>query len=105
LELLRSKDSRVLKRGPKLKNYKNPFRFALSFGGAIADRSIRDGLDYPYEDASKHFRFAGTRATCQMEAEVEIPSLDFSWKSDPLNASKCDFVIVGEEANGRYYDV
>ncbi len=24
-----------------------------------------------YEDASKHFRFTGTRATCEMEAEVE----------------------------------
>jgi hypothetical protein len=58
-----------------------------------------------YEDASKHFRFTGTRATCQMEAEVEVPSIDFSWKSDPLNTSKCDFAIIGEEVNGRYYDV
>jgi hypothetical protein len=58
-----------------------------------------------YEDASKHFRFTGTRATCQMEAEVEIPSIDFSWKSDPLSTSKCDFAIIGEEVNGRYYDV
>jgi hypothetical protein len=58
-----------------------------------------------YEDAPKHFRFVGTRATCQMEAEVEIPSIDFSWKSDPLNTSKCDFAIIGEEVNGRYYDM
>jgi len=58
-----------------------------------------------YEDASKHFRFTGTRATCQIEAEVEVPSIDFSWKSDPLNTSKCDFAIIGEEVNGRYYDV
>jgi hypothetical protein len=58
-----------------------------------------------YEDASKHFRFTGTRATCEMEAEVEVPSIDFSWKSDPLNTSKCDFAIIGEEVNGRYYDV
>jgi hypothetical protein len=58
-----------------------------------------------YEDASKHFRFTGTHATCQMEAEVEVPSIDFSWKSDPLNTSKCDFAIMGEEVNGRYYDV
>jgi hypothetical protein len=40
-----------------------------------------------------------------MEAEVEVPSIDFSWKSDPLNTAKCDFAIIGEEANGRYYDV
>jgi len=57
-----------------------------------------------YEDASKHFRFTGTRATCQMEAQVEVPSIGFSWKSDPLNTSKCDFAIIGEEVNGRYYD-
>ena len=58
-----------------------------------------------FEDASKHFRFTGTRATCQMEAEVEVPSIDFSWKSDPLNTSKSDFAIIGEEVNGRYYDL
>ena len=57
-----------------------------------------------YEDASKHLRFTGTRAACQMEAEVEVPSIGFSWKSDPLNTSKCAFAIVGEEVNGRYYD-
>ena len=57
-----------------------------------------------YEDAGKHFRFTGTRATCQMEAQVEVPSIGFSWKSDPLNTSKCDFAIIGEETNGRYYD-
>ncbi len=57
-----------------------------------------------YEDAAKHFRFTGTRATCQMEAQVEVPSIGFSWKSDPINTSKCDFAVIGEEANGRYYD-
>jgi hypothetical protein len=39
-----------------------------------------------------------------MEAEVEVSSMGFSWKSDPLNTSKCDFAIIGEEVNGRYYD-
>jgi hypothetical protein len=57
-----------------------------------------------YEDSSKHFRFTGTRATCQLEAEVEVPSIGFSWKSDPLDRSRCDFAIIGEEASGRYYD-
>ena len=56
------------------------------------------------EDTGKHFRFTGTRRTCQMEAVVEVPSIGFSWKSDPLHTSKCDFVIIGEEVNGRYYD-
>ncbi len=58
-----------------------------------------------YEDASKHFRFTGTRAVCQMEARIEVPSIGFTWKSDPLETSKCDFAIVGEEVNGRYYDM
>jgi len=57
-----------------------------------------------YDDPAKHFRFTGTRAACQMEAEVEVPSIGFSWKSDPLETSSCAFAIAGEEVNGRYYD-
>ncbi len=57
-----------------------------------------------YDDSSKRFRFTGTRASCQLEAEVEVPSIGFSWKSDPLNTSKADVAIIGEEVNGRYYD-
>ena len=57
-----------------------------------------------FEDAAKHFRFVGARAACQMEAEVEVPSIGYSWKSDPLETSKCSFAIIGEESNGRYYD-
>ena len=56
-----------------------------------------------YEDAARQFRFNGTRATCQMEAEVEVPSIGFSWKSDPLSTSSCNFAIIGKEVNGRYY--
>src|SRR5437870_9540469 len=41
-----------------------------------------------YDDSSKHFRFTGTRATCQLGAQVEVPSVGFWWKSDPLNMSK-----------------
>ena len=62
------------------------------------------GEPVKYENASRHFRFTGTRANCQMEAEVEVPSIGFSWKSDPLSTSKCDFAIMGDEANGRYFD-
>jgi hypothetical protein len=57
-----------------------------------------------YEDASKHFRFSGFRATCQMEAQVDVPSIGFSWKSDPLETSSSAFAIIGDEVNGRYYD-
>ena len=56
------------------------------------------------DDSSRHFRFIGTRASCQLEAKVEVPSIGFSWKSDPLNTSKADVAIIGEEVNGRYYD-
>jgi hypothetical protein len=62
------------------------------------------GEPMKYDDSSKHFRFTGTRASCQLEAEVEVPSIGFSWKSDPLNTSKGDFAIIGQEVNGRYYD-
>jgi hypothetical protein len=57
-----------------------------------------------YDDPSRHFRFTGTRATCQLEAQVEVPSIGFSWKSDPLDMSKSAFAIIGDELNGCYYD-
>ncbi|MGC2324757.1 MAG: hypothetical protein WA463_19135 [Terriglobales bacterium] len=56
-----------------------------------------------YDDPARQFRFTGSRASCRMEAQVEVPSLGFSWKSDPLEASRADFAILGEEMNGRYY--
>lgn len=63
------------------------------------------GVPVNYEDAGKRFRFAGTRAICRMEARVEVPSIGFSWKSEPLETSKSEFAIMGDEANGRYYDM
>jgi hypothetical protein len=62
------------------------------------------GQPVKYDDPSKQFRVTGLRATCQLEAQVEVPSIGFSWKSDPLNTSKADFATLGEEVNGRYYD-
>jgi len=61
------------------------------------------GEPVDYADAARQFRFEGTRAVCQMEAQVEVPSLGFSWKSDPLASSSAAFAIMGNEANGRYY--
>ena len=57
-----------------------------------------------FEDKIKHFRFEGYRAQAQAEAQVEIPSLNFSWKSDPLATSKADFAVIGTEVNGKYFD-
>ena len=56
------------------------------------------------DDQQKHFRFEGYRATAQAEAAVEVPSLSFSWKSDPINTSKAAFAVIGQEVNGKYYD-
>ena len=56
-----------------------------------------------YDDPQKQFRIEGYRATAQLEAEVKVPSIDFSWKSDPLSASQAKFAIIGDEVNGRYY--
>jgi len=56
-----------------------------------------------YENASRQFRFSGTRAACLLEAQVEVPSIGYSWKSDPLETSRADFAVIGEKINGRYY--
>ena len=56
-----------------------------------------------YEDPLFQYRFAGFKATAQMEAAIRVPSRKFSWKSDPLETSHCDFAVIGEESNGRYY--
>jgi hypothetical protein len=56
-----------------------------------------------YIDPDKQFRVEGFKATSQLEASVEVPSIGFSWKSDPLETSKCNFAIIGHEVNGKYY--
>ncbi len=61
------------------------------------------GEKISYADPAKQFRIEGFKATAQLEAAVEVPSIGFSWKSDPLATSKANFAIIGEEANGRYY--
>lgn len=55
------------------------------------------------DDPGKQFRVEGYHATAQMEAQVDVPSIGFSWKSDPLSTSKANFAIIGDETNGRYY--
>ena len=58
-----------------------------------------------YEDKLKHFRVAGYTAIAQVEAKVEVPSLGFSWKSDPIETSSAAFALIGTEQNGKYYDI
>lgn len=61
--------------------------------------------DEPVEidEPSKQFRFHGWKARSQLKARVEVPSIGFTWRSDPIATSHADFAIIGEEANGRYY--
>ena len=56
-----------------------------------------------YDNPQKQFRVEGYKATSQLEASVDVPSMGFSWKSDPLETSKANFAIIGNEVNGKYY--
>ena len=57
-----------------------------------------------YEDPMRQYRFEGFKATAQLEAAVNVPSIDFTFKTDPLETSKSDFAVMGYEINGRYYE-
>ncbi len=55
-------------------------------------------------DPAKLFRFSGWQASARLEAQVEVPALSFSWRSDPLSTSSASFGIIGQEQNGRYFE-
>ncbi len=57
-----------------------------------------------YENAMQQYRFEGFKASAQLEATIRVPSIDFTFKTDPLETSKCDFAVMGDEVNGRYYE-
>jgi hypothetical protein len=57
-----------------------------------------------YEDATRQYLFEGFKAVAQLEATIRVPSIDFTFKTDPLETSKCDFAVMGNEVNGRYYE-
>ena len=56
-----------------------------------------------YEDPMQQYRFEGFKAVAQLGAEVRVPSIDFTFKTDPLESSRADFAVMGTEVNGRYY--
>ncbi len=62
------------------------------------------GEPVKYEDPSRQYRFEGFKAGGQLEATIRVPSLDFTFKTDPLETSKCDFAVMGSEVNGKYYE-
>ena len=45
----------------------------------------------------------GMRALSQLEAQVDVPAISFSWKSVALETSRADIAVMGGEVNGRYY--
>ena len=57
-----------------------------------------------YEDPSRQYRFQGFKAQAQLEATVRVPSIDFVFKTDPLESSQCDFAVMGSEVNGKFYE-
>ena len=84
-------------RWPALDAIATPSRMAFKMVWKSTGEPVR------YESASRQFRFTGTQAECQLEAQVEVPSIGFSWKSDAIETSRADFAVMGEEVNGRYY--
>ena len=62
------------------------------------------GEPVKYEDPTRQYRFEGFKAGAQLEATVRVPTIDFTFKTDPLETSKCDFAVMGEELNGTYYE-
>jgi len=56
-----------------------------------------------YEDPMRQYRFEGFKAVAVLEAEVRVPSINFTFKTDPLETSRADFAVMGTEVNGRYY--
>ena len=62
------------------------------------------GEPVKYEDPTRQYRFVGFKAAAQLEATISVPSIDFTFKTDPLESSKCDFAVMGDEVNGKYYE-
>jgi hypothetical protein len=58
-----------------------------------------------YEDPTRQYRFEGFKAGAQLEAMIRVPSIDFTFKTDPMETSNCDFAVMGSEVNGKYYEV
>jgi hypothetical protein len=57
-----------------------------------------------YEDPARQYRFEGFKAIAKLGASVRVPSLDFAFKTDPLDSSECEFAVMGSEVNGKYYE-
>lgn len=83
-----------------------PAMDAESTPGFLDFKLVFKSSDEPvkYEDPNRQYRFEGFKAEAQLEATIAIPSIDFTFKTDPLETSKCDFAVMGTEVNGKYYE-
>ena len=61
------------------------------------------GQPVSYEDPMRQYRFQGFKADAQLEATIRVPSIGFTFRTDPLETSKSDFAVMGDESNGKYY--
>jgi hypothetical protein len=57
-----------------------------------------------YEDPARQYRFEGVKSSAQLEATIPVPSIDFTCKTDPLEASKRNLAVMGDEVNGKHYE-
>ena len=74
---------------------------------AVMDfRLVVTSIDEPvkYEDPTRQYRFEGFKAGAQLEATIRVPAIDFTFQTDPLETSRCDFAVMGTEVNGKYYE-
>ena len=84
-----------------------PAMDALSTPAFMDFKLVLRATDEPvkYEDPTRQYRFEGFKANAQLEAAIRMPSIGFSFKTDPLETSKSDFAVMGTEVNGKYYEV
>jgi hypothetical protein len=92
---------------PVIDQPKWPTHGAQTAPARMSFKMIFEATDKPvaYDDNAMRFRVSGFLATCRMEARVVVPSIAFSWKSDPID--KCPpaaFAVMGDEVNGKYYE-
>jgi hypothetical protein len=57
-----------------------------------------------YEDPSRQYRFDGFKAEARLQATFRVPAIGFTFQTDPLEASRSDFAVMGAEVNGKYYE-
>jgi hypothetical protein len=97
----------AMKEVPVFDQPKWPARDAAAVPAIMTFKMIFEATNrsITYEDKAKHFRVTGFLATCRIQAQVEVPSANFTWKSEPIERCRpADFAVIGEEVNGKYYD-